>query len=350
MPDSLNLDDVVRELHLAREAAERLVQLQHIPDAPAPALPDHSEAERLLGRLGVDTADMVDVLGSRPDPVEHPELWWILDHVYHDILATMGEPVSIAGFPGYPPLPLSTGATGRHLPVWTFLALVPAIRQFHANHGIPDVISWGSLGEALTVALRAHRSIMGLSGLGLWGFGWTLPLRFRGVDYQIGRLGYHLGEMSLSSGCCGYVLGVHILGGDRLDPEACLTSMTRALAFFACHFPERPITMLTCESWLMDPQLADYLDAHSNIVRFQRLFNILPLPKHMEARLRSDEDILGYVFNQPSDASLDRLPQDTTLQRAFVKHLRAGRHWHSRTGWRPVQGSMGVAHDALETA
>jgi hypothetical protein len=32
---------------------------------------------------------------------------------------------------------------------------------------------------------------------------------------------------------------------------------------------------------------------------------------------------------------LDELPQQTTLQRAIVAHLRAGGHWHSRTGWFP---------------
>lgn len=339
MPLSLEPEDVQRQLHLPPlppESIQRLAHLQRPPGAPTPVLPDQSEAEDLLKRFGVDGADQADVLASRPDPVEHPALWWVLDRVFHDILATMGQPVSIVGFSAYPALPLSTGARGRHLPVWTFLALVPAIRRFHAERGIPDTISWNSLGGALVVALRAHRSVMGVSGLGLWGFGWTLPLRFRGVDYQLGRLGYHLGEMSLSSGSCGYVLGVHILAGERLDLEACTTSMTRARAFFARHFPERPITMFTCESWLMDPQLADYLNPNSNIVGFQRLFNILPLLDHQEATSRSDEDILEYVFQQASHASLDQLPQNTSLQKAYVEHLRSGHHWYVRTGWRPA--------------
>ncbi|WUK75215.1 hypothetical protein OG876_13035 [Kribbella sp. NBC_00359] len=32
------------------------------------------------------------------------------------------------------------------------------------------------------------------------------------------------------------------------------------------------------------------------------------------------------------DEDLARIPQDTSLQRAFVTHLRSGRHWHTRTG------------------
>ncbi|MEV0796276.1 hypothetical protein AB0I34_01230 [Kribbella sp. NPDC050281] len=33
-----------------------------------------------------------------------------------------------------------------------------------------------------------------------------------------------------------------------------------------------------------------------------------------------------------NDEALAQVPQDTTLQRAYVTHLRSGRHWHNRTG------------------
>ena len=330
------LHDFGHELDLPDTAIQRLSSLRRLPEAPDPRLPTDVEARTMLDEFGVDVEDRVDILAARPDPAAHPALWAILTSVYHDVLAHMGVPVSIDGFPGYPALPASTGAVGRHLPVWTFLTLARAIRHYHAGRDIPKSISTRSLGEALAVALRAHRSVMGLSGLGLWGFGWTLPLRFRGVDYQLGRLGFHLGEMSLSDGACGYVLGVHILGNGRLDPNACHESMAQARAFFAEHFPDRPISLMSCESWLMDPQLADYLSPTSNIVRFQRLFHILPLPPDRDVATRCDEEMLGYVFNVSSNIPLNDLPQDTSLQRAFLAHIREGKHWHARVGWRPV--------------
>jgi hypothetical protein len=49
--------------------------------------------------------------------------------------------------------------------------------------------------------------------------------------------------------------------------------------------------------------------------------------------------MLTYVFGRPSQDGpvtadlLAELPQDTSLQRAYVTHLRSGRHWHARTGW-----------------
>ncbi len=340
MPDFLEPDDVQRRLGLPDDDLRRLVSLRRSPAAAPLQLPDDAEADALMQRFGVDPVDRAEVLASRPDPDEHPALWWVLDRVYHDISAAMGEPVPIEGFVPYPTLPASAGAIGRLLPAWVYLALVPATRRFHDQRGIPDEMSWRSLGPSLAAALRSYRAMTAEGGTG--GFRWTLPLRFRGVVYRIGRLTYNLGTVSLGNGPCGYVLGVHIPGGERLDLDACLASMAEARGFFARHFPDRPVSWFACESWLMDPQLGEYLDAGSNIVRFQRLFTILPLVEGVGATNRGDDDMLEYLFGAAADASpvgdqLDRLPQESTLQRAFVRHLRAGRHWHVRTGWRPLQ-------------
>jgi len=67
------------------------------------------------------------------------------------------------------------------------------------------------------------------------------------------------------------------------------------------------------------------LPADSNIVRFQRRFE--PVPGWREG----DADVLRFVFGRLG-GDLDRLPQDSALQRAIVAHLRAGRHWRTRTG------------------
>jgi hypothetical protein len=45
-----------------------------------------------------------------------------------------------------------------------------------------------------------------------------------------------------------------------------------------------------------------------------------------------DADILRFVFHRIAP-NVDDLPQRTTLERAIVTHLRAGKHWRSRTGW-----------------
>ncbi|MGH3097980.1 MAG: hypothetical protein ACRDMV_18510 [Streptosporangiales bacterium] len=42
--------------------------------------------------------------------------------------------------------------------------------------------------------------------------------------------------------------------------------------------------------------------------------------------------MLEFVFRR-TDQPIDQLPQSSTLERAVVAHLRAGRHWRVRTGW-----------------
>jgi hypothetical protein len=121
-------------------------------------------------------------------------------------------------------------------------------------------------------------------------------------------------------------LGTHIPETGPLTPEACDASFRRAREFFARHFPEESYPIATCGSWLLDPQLAEYLPATSNIMRFQRRFHLTPVSWD------ADREIVEFVFRR-SKPQLDELPQETTLQRAIVQHLRAGRHWFGRSGW-----------------
>lgn len=304
------------------------------PEVPQnPILPDDAEAVLLLERLGVNAADRADTLAARPTPEAQPELWWVLCRTYWNMLANMGRGEPVTGFKGWPGLPASLGALGRHLYVWLFLAVLPEVRRFHLERGVPDDISWDTL-TVLGRAMNEVRTLTGLSGLGPLGQ-WGVPIRFRGADYQLGRLSFNRGEFSILGRAHGHVLNVHIPPLGRLDASACDDSFARARAFFPRHFPEEPVSFFICHSWLMDDQLAAYLPESSNLVQFQRRFRLVP-EKEPEV---SDASILNFVFNRAHNGSevplslLETLPQDTGLQRAFASHLRAGKHWYSRAGW-----------------
>jgi hypothetical protein len=118
---------------------------------------------------------------------------------------------------------------------------------------------------------------------------------------------------------------VHIPEAGPLTPAACDASLRTARPFFEAHFPEHPFRVATCTSWLLDDQLADHLPATSNIVRFQRRFELVP------GALDSD-DAFDFVFRRPESA-IDELAPRTTLERAIVGHVRGGRRWRLRTGW-----------------
>lgn len=114
-----------------------------------------------------------------------------------------------------------------------------------------------------------------------------------------------------------------------LSPAACDESFEAAARFFACHFPEESYPIAMCQSWLLDDQLAEYLPADSNIIRFQRRFPLAHRPGI------PDESILRFVFGTTTSRWAE-LPRRTTLERAVLDHLRAGHHWYGRTGWFPL--------------
>jgi len=333
-----DVDQMRRELELPAQVGPWLHALKPHAADHSLRLPDDAEAEHLLARLGADTAATRATLSARPTSHNHAALWWLLDRLYNDTMAHMGKGVPIEGFAGWPAIPQSAGVVGRHLYVWLYLALLPQVRRVHRERGIPDSLSWANLG-LLGEVMRVHQRLTGANGLGGIPH-WSPPLRFRGADFQLGRLEFNRVAIALANGACGWALNVHIPAGKPLAAEACDTAFTAAREFFPRHFPDEPIAFFVCSSWLLDPQLVDYLPSTSNIVQFQRRFRLVPTPAHHHSP-HDDHVLLEYLFGrlhtQPTIPAelLDQLPQQTTLRRAYVMHLRAGRHWRSRTGWFP---------------
>ncbi len=71
------------------------------------------------------------------------------------------------------------------------------------------------------------------------------------------------------------VLAIHIPADEPLTQEVCQQSLAQAKAFFAKFYPDFHYLCFTCHSWLLDPTLADILPAKSNILAFQKLFQIV---------------------------------------------------------------------------
>jgi hypothetical protein len=242
-------------------------------------------------------------------------------------------------------LPTITGSVGRHLYVWLFLSVLPYVRSYHTERGVPDAISWNSL-AALGDEMTNSRLVCGISGLDST---WGLPLVFRGASYRLGRLVFDRQQPKatpsyhpvLGPGQSG--LNTHVPSGGRLDPVACDDSFAQARAFFPRRFPEQ-VVAFGCHSWMMDDQLAAYLPETSNIIQFQRRFK-----RFTDCEL-ADWAPLEHLFHrryhgpQAPKALLDELPEDTTLQRAIITHLRAGDHWYNRTGWFPFQAQSDAAN------
>ncbi|MEU8348019.1 MULTISPECIES: acyltransferase domain-containing protein [unclassified Streptomyces] len=308
-----------------------------------PDLPSDAEAERLLDRLGVSPRDRDETLQARPDPSRHPELWRHLERCCHDVTSHMGSGLPPHGYRGLPAMPTATDPVALHLYVWLHLAVLPETLRFHARHGIDPGTSWETL-SSLGAALAEHRAVHGLGGIGRFGQ-WCPPLQLRGAEYRLGRLAFDRGRGEGPDGTTEFLLHIHVPPGAPLSPDACGESLDRARLFFGRHFAGEPVGHFVCHSWLLDPQLTEYLPERSNIVRFLRRFELKPLvPGEHD---RADGDMLEHVFGRPGRDGpvgaelLAELPRDTALREAYVTHLRSGRHWHARTGWiahRPAVG------------
>jgi hypothetical protein len=125
------------------------------------------------------------------------------------------------------------------------------------------------------------------------------------------------------------VLAVHIPASGRfngpLTREACAESFRRAIPFFARHLPRARPRLLTCTSWMLDPQLAPHLPPDSHLVSFQRFFRLVPVPG------ANDRQTLERVFGGPvSDWS--KAPRDTSLRRIVAEHAQAGGCWRMGAG------------------
>ena len=191
--------------------------------------------------------------------------------------------------------------------VQSFLARIPEARRLHAERGLTDEESWATLRE-LPRHARLDRLLHGMPGLRKE---WWVELAYSGRLFELGRLQFEPQEDHL-------VLHIPEQGGP-LTPVAVDASFTRARELF----PE--YRWARCVSWLLDPQLAAFLPADSNILRFQQRFE--PTGEAQPG----DAHVLKFVFHT-LDADPERLPRTTTLERALADHLRSGGHLQTVAG------------------
>ncbi|MDP9275836.1 MAG: acyltransferase domain-containing protein [Chloroflexota bacterium] len=286
-------------------------------------LPDRTYLPVIFERLAIAPEDRQEILAAWPTPETDWEIWRSLERAYDSLVKDLGgfAPLELPG-PSVDSTPL-----GRYFFVYVYLAALADARRFHRERHIPDEISWATLAD-LGRNLKRDRLLLGDGGLRTSGW---LTLHFRGALYQLGRLQFNRTNVRAAHVADAFregdpALGVHIPESGPLTPEACDDSFAQAHHFFARHFPETPTQLAICTSWLLDPQLAEYLAPDSNVIRFQRRFNLVG------HGYDGDADVLRFVFHRIAP-NIDDLPQRTTLERAIVAHLSAGGHWKNRTGW-----------------
>jgi hypothetical protein len=238
------------------------------------------------------------------------------------------------------------GTSGRFFYLYLFAICYESTLDLLRRAGCPsDVID-----STMTVMPRhvnVHERKWGSVGFDPgW---WLLPI-LRGEMVQVGSLQFHrvnLGIGNLSpepwystDGASklgeGFrrgdpSVGIHIPYGAALAPRDLDATFARARQVLGSMWPVEQRRLATCQSWLLDTQLEDFLDPASNIMQFQRRFTLL------DGWYDNDHETLLFIFQRPRVARSE-LPRDTALQRGVLDLLERGGHWRARPGWLDFDG------------
>ncbi|UFU06212.1 acyltransferase domain-containing protein [Ruania halotolerans] len=280
---------------------------------------DLPETLTLLGFTDADAQDMLALssrLADDPAAIERiVELSALLHERIGDVTREIAGDVwrITDGSPGEPEHALGA-----------LLATVPEVRTFHRGRGISDAISWRSLAD-LGQQVAVHRLTFG--EFGIHTHGWVLNAWAGGL-YWLGRLQYTFEKVDGAGGAVR--ASAHIPRTGSLAPAAVDASFARVAPFFARHFPDYPVVGLHCMSWLLDPQLAQVLPEHSNIVAFGRRWELTG------KTALGNADVLFFVFARRGQVDLEALPAESSLQRAAGDHLRGGGEWRTCEGVAPL--------------
>ncbi len=168
------------------------------------------------------------------------------------------------------------------------------------------------------------------SELGLGEFHWLVN-HYTGDLFRLGRLQFRL-EKSLDGIPEGeYAIETHIPQGEALTEEKCLESFKCATTFFKKYFPQTPVKYFMCDSWLLNPNLADILNEKSNIVKFMRLWT--PVSFASDNSSQAIERVFGFDFKRDN---IKNAPENTSLQKALKEYLLSGGDMDLTLGWRKI--------------
>ena len=214
---------------------------------------------------------------------------------------------------------------GRHREtVWieALLRFAPRVHAYHLELGISVDVSAATLAD-VGLQLRINRRVHGHFGLDTWSW---LTLHMAGNLFRLGRLQFHLirsghndGPGSSVAYASAWVLGVHIPEDGGLSPALVDASFDEARSFFPRYFPDKPATVATCESWMLDPYLVERLP-NSNIASFAARFTL-------DRCTDAPTDAVYFTFRQRGLENLDKLPRETSLQRIVLERIDDGGTW-----------------------
>lgn len=268
------------------------------------------DPEETLALLGVADADRPGCLALLAGPAS-PAVECVLAYLASR-LGSAEEPVPELVAAG---IPVAEGD-------WLagMLRFVPELLAWHRDRNITADVTRATLadfGRNLAINRRVHQRF------GMDTYKW-LTHPFAGRLFQLGRLQYllHQPQADIPGVQAGeWIVGIHIPEDGGLGIASVRESLALAAAFFAAHFPDRPVRTANCESWLLDPYLRARMHPDSNIAQFVDLFSPYGQPRD------EPTDAVYFTFRTRRMDALGKLPRNTTLQKLVLERIAAGGTW-----------------------
>lgn len=187
-----------------------------------------------------------------------------------------------------------------------YLEAARRVYDRYQEKGIPDDIFFATMACFSRFLDETYRRT------GKWTFDrgfWT----WRQVSMRLFRVGMMEYELCPES----KTIALHLPTNGNLRPQEIDQTLEQAAAFIRRYYPEYDGCPYTAESWLLSPELKKLLPENSNILAFQRRFQI-------DEIYPDDRDYMQWLFEAEEDVPVAQLKENTSLQRKAKAYLLAG--------------------------
>lgn len=205
---------------------------------------------------------------------------------------------------------------GSKMLTYMLLRAVETHREYE-KRGISETIFTDTI-KFCTRFIEEHYEVYGTYAF-TWG--WWFPRQISLREFRIGALEYEMIEQEEKK-----IINIHIPADADMRHDSLRKSYEDAREFFAKYFPEYGLSDMVCDSWLLSPVLAKLLLKNSNIVGFQKAFDLIRVDDTNDSSIR-------WVYGR-TDIPIHELPEHTSLQKKIKACLLEG-------------GSIGAAYGRL---
>ncbi|WP_277472890.1 MULTISPECIES: acyltransferase domain-containing protein [unclassified Paenibacillus] len=190
----------------------------------------------------------------------------------------------------------------------TFMLLRAAeAHKEYGKRGISETIFTDTM-KFCTRFVEEHYKVHGTYAF-VWG--WWFPRQLSLHEFRIGALEYEMIENEDKK-----LINIHIPADADMRRESLRKSYEDARVFFAKYYPEYGQSDMVCSSWLLSPALAELLPENSNIVCFQKAFDLTRIDETKDSAIR-------WVYGR-TDLPIHDLPERTSLQKKIKARMLEG--------------------------